>query len=111
MIYWLFTGKDFLGDRLNRIYAKWILPILFLFIMSCEKDGNKYLTYECKECTSMINYPEECITVFVCGEELKKWELNKNAICITPNSKRDEKSNKRIKGTNGHDNKSESFGF
>jgi hypothetical protein len=53
-------------------------------MLSCEKD-NSMPVYECKECTSVSKY--ETFTIFVCGDELKKYEsLNNSEIkttCIT----------------------------
>jgi hypothetical protein len=81
MFYWIIKGHGFLNYRLNRIYAKWVLSILLLFIISCEKEP----IYECKECTSVSKY--ETFTIFVCGDELKKYESLNNSetktTCIT----------------------------
>lgn len=78
MIYWIFKGHGFLGDRLNRLYAKWVLPCLLLLLLGCEKPID---SYECKECIFFEDNQQ--ITIFVCGEELAKYERDYKCIKIS----------------------------
>jgi len=58
---------------------KYLIFILLLFI-SCEKP----IENTCKECTFVED--NQTITVFVCGEELQKYERD-NIKCIIPDKK------------------------
>jgi hypothetical protein len=81
MLYWVWKGRGFLGDRLNSLYAKWVLPCLLLLLISCEKPA---FENKCKECSFIED--NQLITVFVCGEELLKFERD-NIKCITTTCK------------------------
>jgi len=59
--------KDGYGSELSRILIMAGKLILLTLFLGCEKPVN-----ECKECTYFEDNKE--LTVFVCGEELQKFE-------------------------------------